>query len=497
MSFKEHVLKKGDAVIGTILILIFLSASFIADLWGVSAVMDNQIATWNQWLIAGGCVMLKALGLIKTREAFRRGYWPSAIAMGALTALAVIVSMTNEMTYYNTNFSGKAARLQSAADTSGDVAKEKGEIEARLQRNAGVRPIATIEGEITEGLAHPIRGDRRGRLLGAMTHDCTATKSPFYDQCQDVLALRTELANAVVVTPEIEKDKRRLEAIRASKNWVTTVGEVNPGAGFWVRTYNHIVDWRGLGAEHHISNQSGQDALVIVLMLILQSINLFLPFGWFYGSDVGSGADAYAHTFADPITEAPLPIEATSGAGGAANDLSTLADDLANTQTPPLDARVSKPKTRSRGGNPRPQGSARTTQPKDALIAEAFVSWVVHTVPENTPIAVADVWRLANRFAEATGKTLPRRCTFLAALARTAGVTRQHDVRIGSERKTTLYRLGSQPSERPILAYSADACITKRSRGDTISSTSLVREARLPLIDLAPIPFVRMAGVTR
>ncbi|MBY0561460.1 hypothetical protein [Hyphomicrobium sp.] len=312
MPTKDEILRGGDAAIGSALILVFLSASFMADLYGVSAVMDNQLSIWNQCLIAGGCVMVKACGLIKTRSAWRDGFWPSAIAMGFLTVMALVVSITNEMTYYNTNYSGKSARLAGDVTVSMDTAKEKSEIEDRLAKAGSLRPRGTIEGEITEALASPVKGDRAERSLGMLTKNCTAAKSPHYDQCRDVLSLRSELANAIELAPQVEKDQARLEVIRASKAWVTTIGEVNPGAGFWVRSYNRFVDWKGWGKEHYITNQDGQDALVVVLMLVLQSLNLFLPFAWFYKKADSVAVKKAIAGLVDRASDMPLAVEKIS-----------------------------------------------------------------------------------------------------------------------------------------------------------------------------------------
>ncbi len=282
MPTAHDIRRWGDNAIGAGLITVFLAASLMADLYGVSVVMDNTYSTWNQGLIAGGCVLVKACGFYKMRSAWREGYWPAACAMAVLTCAVLIVSITNEMTYYNTNFSNKAAKLQGAKNVSVDTAQEKTEITDRLDAAADVRPTGTIEAAITLALNHPVKRDRLGRSLGEATKDCTATRSNAYAQCNGVLALRTELANAVVVWPQVDKDRARLDVIRQSKDWVTTIGDANPGAGFWVRSYNRIVDYRGLGAEHYITSQDGQDALVIVAMLVLQFLNLFLPFAWFY-----------------------------------------------------------------------------------------------------------------------------------------------------------------------------------------------------------------------
>jgi hypothetical protein len=278
----QQVRRSGDTLIGVTLIAIFLAASLMADLYGVSVVMDNEFSTINQMLIAGGCVMVKAFGLIKMRQAWRDGFWPSAVAMGLLTGLVLVVSITNEMTYYNTNFSSKAKRLDNAVAISSDVAKEKAEIEARIAEAGNLRPIAAIEADIAIGLAKTIKGGRRERSLDQLTKGCSNTRSSAYDQCGNVLALRSELATAIGLTPQLAKDRARLDVIRDAKSWVTTVGETNPGAGFWVRSYNRYMDWRGHGEASHITAQDGQDFLVVVCMLVLQMLNLFLPFAWFY-----------------------------------------------------------------------------------------------------------------------------------------------------------------------------------------------------------------------
>ena len=272
----------GDHVLGGTLVLVFLAASLMADLYGVSAVMNNSYSIWNQGLIAGGCVLIKACGFYKMRSAWREGYVSAAIAMGALTVVVLVVSITNEMTYYHTNFADKSAHLENQVAISSDAAKEKAAIEDRLAKTADVRQPAAIEGDITVALAKRVRGDKNDRTIGNATEYCAATKHWAYDQCANVLALRAELANAVVVTPQIEKDRARLDAIRASKAWASSVGEVHPGAAFWVHAYNHVVDWRGLDARHHITAEEAQDVVVVVFMLALQLLNLFLPFAWFY-----------------------------------------------------------------------------------------------------------------------------------------------------------------------------------------------------------------------
>jgi hypothetical protein len=219
----------GDHVLGGTLVLVFLVASLMADLYGVSAVMDNTYSIWNQWLIAGGCVLIKASGFYKMRSAWREGCVSAAIAMGALTVIVLVVSITNEMTYYQTNFADKSTHLGKQVAISSDAAKEKAAIEDRLAKTTDVRPPTAIEGDITAALARRVRGDKNDRTIGDATESCTARKHWAYDQCASVLALRAELANAVVVTPQIEKDRARLDAIRASKAWVSSVGEVHPG----------------------------------------------------------------------------------------------------------------------------------------------------------------------------------------------------------------------------------------------------------------------------
>ena len=102
-----------------------------------------------------------------------------------------------------------------------------------------------------------------------------------YDQCGDVLALRSELANAVAMLPQIAKDRDRLEAIRASGNWVTSIGVTHPGAELFARWYNAIGSHYGWTP---IYNETAQGLFTLTAMLAVQFFNLVLPFSWFCGN---------------------------------------------------------------------------------------------------------------------------------------------------------------------------------------------------------------------
>lgn len=286
MSFKRFLLKRDDLV-GIVLIGTIFAACLAENLVAVSALMDTTVGTAIQYAIAIVAVVVEALGLIKMREAFRYRKFAAAAGLLLITGLATTQSVLNELAFYRVNYANKSQGLVREKAISDDLGKEKAEIEARLAANAGIRPASAIEADIAVALNRTVRVSRRKEdTLRNLTHECMNTRADWFDRCGDVLTLRSELANAVAMLPQIAKDRARLEAIRASGNWVTSIGVTHPGADQLASWYNDV------GAKYHwqkMSEESAQALYILVGMILVQVLNLILPCCWFCAEDKKAG----------------------------------------------------------------------------------------------------------------------------------------------------------------------------------------------------------------
>ncbi|WP_045837038.1 hypothetical protein [Hyphomicrobium sp. 99] len=269
----NRFIMKCDEHVGIVLIGTMLAASLAANLYAVSTLMDSFVGSCVQFAVVTVFVCLEALGPIKAREAFRNRKFAAGISMLAAVALAVCNTTVNELTFYNVNYANKSQGLTKSKMLSDDLGTEKAEIEARLKANAKIRPAAEIEADIAAAMAKIVRISRKqGGTLSDLTKDCTAKQAEAYLMCGGVFALRSELANAVAALPQMAKDRARLEFIRQSREWVTSIGTTHPGAALFAK-------WASIDAEQ------AQGIFIFLTVLTLQCLNLMLPFAWFYAEE--------------------------------------------------------------------------------------------------------------------------------------------------------------------------------------------------------------------
>lgn len=85
----------------------------------------------------------------------------------------------------------------------------------------------------------------------------------------------------------------------------------------------------------------------------------------------------------------------------------------------------------------------RMTVAEIRLVVATFRRWMEDCHLAGRRIAVDDVWIEAQNLARAKSIPLPKRDRFLEVLARTPGVTREYDVRLDGETKTTVYNFSA------------------------------------------------------
>nr|HML29976.1 hypothetical protein [Hyphomicrobium sp.] len=304
MPIKSFILK-WDEPLGVALIAAIFAACLAENLYAVSTLMDTSVGTCIQYSVA---VMIEALGLIKMREAFRNRKWAATGGM-----LFADGSRGGELGRKRVDVLQRQLRQQEPVRHSPSRDRNRSRQRESRDRGALDRQLQCPSRRCDRS-RHRAGAQQRGGRIAAKVRHARQADARLHGQARrllrsrwGVLALRGELANAVEVLPQIAKDTARLEVIRASGKWVSSVGVTHPGAHMFATWYNGAAKyWSG----DPINDETATGIFILISMLFIQCLNLILPFSWFYGE---SSAERSSVGEAEPISAPELAAISETG----------------------------------------------------------------------------------------------------------------------------------------------------------------------------------------